>query len=156
MTSARALMTRLRDLGEAHVLSAAGNAVACQASVLIAGGEDAPAWSGQLWPYRPLALAHGRYTLRVRGEDLGALTVQAIRMEPDREVAEFVGVGAPSQRLRELASRGGMPGRVRDQRFPRVGAEVESTALAALVARLASVLGRLFTAPGRSVPRRRP
>ena len=148
-------MARLRDLGEAHILSAAGNAVACQASVLIDGGEDAPAWTGQVRPYRPLALAYGRYTLRVRGEDLGALTVQAIRMELDREVAEFVGVGPPSQRLRELASRGGVPGRVRDRRFPRVGAEVEPTVLAALVARLASVLRRLFTAPARGVPRRR-
>jgi hypothetical protein len=148
-------MTRLRDLGEAHVCSAAGNAIAVRVAVLLTDGESAAGWGGQIRPYRPLALTPGRYTLRIRGEDLGLLTVRSLRPDGDTELADFVGEGAPTERLRGLIEGGGMAYRVHEARFPRVAGEVEPTALAMILGPIGAVLKRLVSVPSRLSGRRR-
>ena len=146
---------RLRDIGEAAVWSTAGSAVAVRAAVLVTEGTAGPVWGGQLWPYRPLALTPGRYTLRVRGQDLGALTVESVRSEGQREVADFVGEGPPSELLQELAAAGGGARPGREPRFPRVAGEVEPTGLSKALTALVATLWRMLTAPRRAVARRR-
>ena len=146
---------RLRDIGEAAVWSTAGSAVAVRAAVLVTEGAAGPVWGGQLWPYRPLALTPGRYTLRVRGQDLGALIVESVRTDGQREVAEFVGEGQPSDLLQQLAAAGGGARPGREPRFPRVAGEVERTVLSKVLTVLVATLRRIFTAPRRTAVRRR-
>lgn len=142
---------RLRDLGDAHVIGEAGNAIAVHVAVSFAGDGDGPRWSGRLRPYRPLALTPGRYTLRICGEDIGALAVQTVRHTGDHELADFLGIGAPGEPLRELAAAGGARNAA-PPRFPRVASAVEPTALAKLLAPFAAAFGRLLA---RRIARRR-
>jgi hypothetical protein len=131
---------RLRDIGDAHVYSSAGNAIAVRAAVLIEDSDEGSTWGGQLWPYRPLALTPGRYVLRVRGEDLGAITVHRVRVGSEREVAGFTGMHAPGEALRALFLAGGAAQAGPLPRFPRVADDVEPTALARLAQALATLL----------------
>ena len=146
---------RLRDIGEVAIWSGTGNAVAVRAAILIHTGATGPGWGGQLWPYRPLALTPGRYTLRVRGEDIGMLAVEVVRTEGDREVGDFVGDGAPSRRLLQLVaqSRGVHAGR--GLRFPRVAGEVERTSLSKTLSVVGAPLRRMLGRRHRSAAWRR-
>lgn len=145
---------RLRDIGDADVCSAAGEAVAVRAAVLVSEGESNVSWGGQLWPYRPLALHPGRYTLRVRGEDVGTLQIQAVHVT-ERGVADFLGEGTPSDALLRLIVAGGAAHPGRSPRFPRVAGEVEPTVLAMLFGSVGGVLRGVLTAPLRLTTRRR-
>lgn len=145
---------RLRNIGEAVVCSPSGNAVSVRAAVLLSETAAGPGWSGEVRPYRPLALAPGRYTLRVRGEDLGALVIQTLHGDGEREVGDFQGVGPPSARLRDVVARGGS-GSGRGTPFPRVAGEVEATQLAKVLTWLAGVARGVVPRPGRTAGRRR-
>jgi hypothetical protein len=148
-------MARLRDLGDAHVIGEAGAAVAVRAAVLIAETGSGLAWAGELRPYRPLALTPGRYVLRVRGEDHGALHVRSIYARQDYEVAAFMGEGPPDLALQRLALRGGSPGPARRPHFPRVAGAVEPTGLGQAITILRRPAVWLLTAPIRLLGRRR-
>jgi hypothetical protein len=135
---------RLSDLGDAALCSENGDAIGVRAAVLIAEGTNGVVWGGQVWPYRPLALTPGRYLLRVRGEDLGLLTVRAVHISGDREVGDFTGVGPPSARLRRLAGRGGGAQPGRNPRYPRVARDIDAAPVAALAGSLAAGLRRIL------------
>jgi hypothetical protein len=135
---------RLSDLGDAALCSAAGDAIGVRAAVLIVEGAEGLRWGGQVWPYRPLALTPGRYTLRVRGEDLGVVTVQAVHVTGNREVGDFAGMGAPSARLRRLAGSGGGAQPGRNPKYPRVVRDRDQLPVAALAGSLAAGLRRMF------------
>jgi hypothetical protein len=148
-------MNRLRDLGDAHVIGEAETAVAVRAAVLIAESATGRIWAGELRPYRPLALTAGRFVLRVRGEDLGVLYVQAVHTRHDREIGDFIGEGEPSAALLQLAARGGSPRAARQPRFPQVAGAVETTALGHVLGAISHTALRLATVPVRLVSRRR-
>ena len=145
---------RLRDIGDAHVCSAAGVAIAVGVAVLLTESEAGPAWGGQLWPYRPLALTPGRYILRVRGMDIGPITVAAVRATGDREVADFTGDDPPTPLLRRLAEAGGAGRPGRGPSFPRVAGDVEPTPVAAVLAAMTAGLRRTLGLPYRLTSRR--
>ena len=148
-------MTRLRDLGDAHVIGDGGAAVAVRAAILIAESGSGLAWAGELRPHRPLALRPGRYVLRVRGEDRGVLSVRSVRARQDHEVADFVGEGPPDAALQGLALHGGSPGPVRPPHFPRIATAVEPTGFGRAGSTLARLAFRLVAAPIRLLRRRR-
>lgn len=146
--------TRLRDIGDADLCSSDGMALACRVAVSI-DAEDEGAWSGQVWPYRPLALTPGPYTVRIRGEDVGAVRVAGSTMHGDREVASFVGFGRPGADLRALTTHGGVASSPKRRApFPRVSGEVQPTMLAVIVGALVGMARGLLTPARRGGARR--
>lgn len=146
---------RLRDIGDADLCGASGVAIACRVAASIQDGDDGTRWSGQVWPYRPLALTPGRYVLRVRGEDGGQVRVGASNVTGEHEVAPYTGIGAPSELVRALAASGGAAAEPKHgPRFPRVGGEVQPTALALILARVGGVI-RAVLSPSRRPKSRR-
>ena len=145
---------RLRDIGDAALCSAAGDAISVRAAVMVVEEGAGAAWGGLVWPYRPLALTPGLYTLRVRGEDIGQVTVYSVRVEGEREVGELTGEEPPGPLLRRLARSGRAAHPGRGPQFPRVAGEVEPTPLAVLAGAIGAGLGRVFARPGRRLSRR--
>lgn len=136
---------RLSDLGEVALCSTSGDAIGVRAAVLIVEREDGVAWGGQVWPYRPLALTPGRYTIRVRGEDLGWIIVHEVHIAGEREVGDFSGLGRPSPRLLELVRRGGDAHPGRGPRYPRVARDTESDPFTVIAGSLVGGFQRIFT-----------
>lgn len=146
---------RLRDIGDADLCGASGVAIACRVAVSIQDDDDGTHWSGQVWPYRPLALTPGRYVLRVRGEDGGQVRVGRSNSGGEREVAPYTGISTPSDLVRALAASGGAAAEPKNgPRFPRVGGDVQPTALAQTLTRVGGVIWAVLSPSRRPKSRR--